>query len=375
MLESKFEPDWYSPPGDTIAEILAVRNLSLAEFAGRLDYSISFADDLLQGVADIDLDVARRLQEVLGPSVAFWINRETQYRQSATRAESLREVASDRNWLQQLPVGDMVKFGWISPGRTIAGKVTACLDFFGVPDVKTWREAYHGMLSVAAFRTPPRIDANPSAVSAWLRWGELKSAEIPCANWDAIKFRGALTDIRRLTRLKSPERFLPQLTRLCAESGVAVVVARAPSKCRASGATRFLSKNKAMMILSFRYLSDDQFWFTFYHEAGHLLLHGMDALFLEDGSDLTAVEEQEANDFAATLLIPSEFRPALLELAPRVRTILRFARNVGVSPGIVVGQLQHLGRIGPNRLNRLKRRYSWVRASPGTSLSAKIYEF
>jgi Zn-dependent peptidase ImmA (M78 family) len=119
-----------------------------------------------------------------------------------------------------------------------------------------------------------------------------------------------------------------------------------------------------MIVLSFRYRSDDQFWFTFFHEAGHLLLHGKKALFLEDDSDVTSSEEAEANEFAGRILIPEEFVPALMRLSTNAREVIRFAVKVGVSPGIVVGQLQHLGQIRPNRLNGLKRRYRWSAMAP-----------
>ena len=124
-----------------------------------------------------------------------------------------------------------------------------------------------------------------------------------------------------------------------------------------------------MIVLSFRYRSDDQFWFTFFHEAGHLLLHGKKALFLEDGSEVTSSEEAEANEFAARILIPDEFVSTLMCLGSDVREIIRFAVKMGISPGIVIGQLQNLGRIKPNRLNGLKRRYRWSEMAPeGLSL-------
>jgi len=142
-----------------------------------------------------------------------------------------------------------------------------------------------------------------------------------------------------------------------------VVVARAPKGCRASGATRFLTPDKALIVLSFRYRTDDQFWFTFFHEAGHLILHAEDALFLEDESEVTAAEEAEANEFAARILVPMAFLPELMILRPGVKEIVGFARKIGVSPGIVVGQLQHLGRVKRDRLNGFKRRYRWATAS------------
>ena len=358
-----FRPAWASPPGDTIGEIMAARGLSMAEFAGRLDASLDIAEGLTTGEIPIDRIVAERLHRVLGPSAEFWVNREGQYRADAARVMSQDPGMTDREWVQHLPVRDMVRFGWIEAPSGFAARLDACLRFFAVPDVATWRERYRGALSVAAFRTSPVYPSHPGAVSAWLRWVELKSREIACDAWDAAKFWGKLPEMKTLTRRKDPALFLPALTRMCAECGVALVVAPAPTGCCASGATRFLTPQKALIALSFRYRSDDQFWFTFFHEAGHLILHGSDALFLEDGSEATAQEEAEANEFAARTLLPAELVPALLRVRPQAREIIRLAVVAGVSPGIVVGQLQHLGRVRHDRLNGLKRRYRWDAAA------------
>jgi Zn-dependent peptidase ImmA (M78 family) len=114
-----------------------------------------------------------------------------------------------------------------------------------------------------------------------------------------------------------------------------------------------------MILLSFRYLSDDHFWFTFFHEAGHLVLHGDRCIFLEGDDTLTTEEEDAANAFAADTLIPPEYQAEMLRLPLNGRDVMRFARKVGVSPGIVVGQLQHYGRFRQNQLNNLKRRFTW----------------
>ena len=103
---------------------------------------------------------------------------------------------------------------------------------------------------------------------------------------DQSGFEADLPTIRRLTREKDPGQFIPRLKEACAARGVAVAIVRGPNGWRASGAARFLSPTKALIQLSFRYLSDDQFWFTFFHEAGHLLLHGKDLLFLEVANSL-----------------------------------------------------------------------------------------
>lgn len=349
-----FRPDWVSAPGDTIADVLGEQRLSADEFAHRMGLTAEQAKDLLQGRAAITLAVARRLGEILGGSVEFWMSRDFQYRQDAARLH-----ATDDEWLRQLPVGDMIRFGWLEPVPHPSEEVTACLQFFGVLSISEWCQKYASLSEMVAFRTSPSFDSHPAAVATWLRQGEIEAEAIECSPWDPSGFEKTLLRIRALTRQKDPKHFVPELQELCAACGVAVVTVRAPSGCRASGATRFLSKDKALLMLSFRYLSDDQFWFSFFHEAGHLLLHGEKGFFLEGFDAGATAEEQEANDFAARTLVPTEFQRAMLSLPLDSREVIRFALRIGISPGIVVGQLQHHERIKHNQLNGLKRRFKW----------------
>ncbi len=350
----EFRPDWVSAPGDTIADILAERDISVVEFAQRMDCRPEDAKDLLQGRATITIGIARRLERVLGGSLEFWMSRDFQYRQDTARLQVI-----DEKWLAELPVGDMIKFGWLKPVPHPSEEVEACLRFFGVPSVPAWHQAYAELRDMVAFRTSPSFDSRPASVAVWLRQGEIESEAIKCDPWNPKSFGQSLLNVRSLTRQKDPNRFVPELQKLCAASGVAVAVVRAPNGCKASGATRFLSQRKALLLLSFRYLSDDQFWFTFFHEAGHLLLHGKNGFFLEGIDTPATIEEQEANDFAARTLVPPEFQYALLSLPVDGRKVIRFAHRIGVSPGIVVGQLQHHRRIKHRQLNNLKRRFSW----------------
>jgi Zn-dependent peptidase ImmA (M78 family) len=118
-----------------------------------------------------------------------------------------------------------------------------------------------------------------------------------------------------------------------------------------------------MIILSFRHLSDDHFWFTFFHEAGHLLLHGENSTFV-DGEEVDKTEkEKEANAFSSGALVPYDRLDELMNLQSRSLSVIRFAVSIGVSSGIVVGQMQHMGLIGPGQLNHLKRRYDWEQIS------------
>jgi plasmid maintenance system antidote protein VapI/Zn-dependent peptidase ImmA (M78 family) len=357
--EQPFQPDWVSAPGETIADVLRERGLPPAVFAGNIGCEAEQFNALLHGRIELSAETARLLETHLGGSRSFWLNREAHYRSDLARLR--KEVESDPEWLKQLPLRDMIRFGWVQRESDPAAQARACFAFFEVPDAAVWRRVYGVPVEMAAFRTSPTFDSHTGSVAAWLRQGEIASRDIHCQPWNRDEFIAALSRIRPLTRQKDPARFLPTLTQLCAEAGVAVVVLRAPAGCRASGATRFVSRGKALLLLSFRYLSDDHFWFTFFHEAAHLILHSPNALFIEAEEMLSSDQEQEANDFAQDFLIPRSIRTEFGRLPLTHESIIRFAHRVGISPGIVVGQLQHAGRLPRNQLNRLKRRFRWER--------------
>jgi len=353
MTNATFLPDWVSAPGETIVDILQERNLSQNQFALLMGSTSDDVKDLLYGRSSITIAVARKLSRILGASVEFWMLRDFQYREDTARIKALED-----EWLTNLPFGDMIKFGWLKPVPRPSDVLDACLHYFGVSSVKSWMNQYGHISRMAAFRKSPLFDAKPTVVATWLRQGEIEATRIECKPWDANCFQQSLSSIRSLTRIKDPNRFLPILKKYCADSGVAVAIVRTPSGCQINGATRFLSATKAHILLSFRFLTDDNFWFTFFHEAGHLVLHGKDGFFLE-GTNISNKEEEEANIFATQILIPPEYQAGLLNLKADSLKVIKFAVEIGVAPGIIVGQLQHLGKIEHDQLNKLKRYYRW----------------
>jgi hypothetical protein len=173
-----------------------------------------------------------------------------------------------------------------------------------------------------------------------------------------------------LTNERDPAEFVPALRDACARSGVAVIVARAPRGCPVSGAARFPAGGRPQIILSGRYLSDDHFWFTFYHEAAHILLDGPGPMFVDAFEDAAArpqeAREAAADAMAGELLLPAAVMDQVAGNGLSPRDVIGAARAAGISPGIVVGQLQHAGLLGfGSRYNGLKRRYAWRGATLG----------
>lgn len=85
-----FTPDWISPPGDTIADLLEERNWTQAQLAECLGYTVEHINLLINGKAPIDEEIALKLERVLGSTAAFWLRYEAQYCAALAREEENR---------------------------------------------------------------------------------------------------------------------------------------------------------------------------------------------------------------------------------------------------------------------------------------------
>lgn len=358
MTEARpFKPSWISPPGDTLGDLLEARGWSQTEFAERTGFTRKHINDLIKGRAAITADTASRLSRVLGSTVEFWLTREANYRAALERQSTLDGLKAHIAWLSSLPVAWMIKQGWLKGAATKAETVDACLRFFGVASVEAWQHCYANPLT--AYRAAHTAERRPGAVAAWLRRAELEADALRCAPYDERAFRALLPSLRALTREPDPKRFVPRVQALCASVGVAVVFVPTPPNCPVSGATRWLSPYKALLVLSLRYKSDDQLWFSFFHEVGHLLLHGKKLIFIEGCDGLDEDQEAEADRFARDLLIPAAAARRLPSLCT-AEAIEAEARALDIAPGIVLGRMQREG-LHPWRtfLARLKVHYAW----------------
>jgi hypothetical protein len=128
----------------------------------------------------------------------------------------------------------------------------------------------------------------------------------------------------------------------CTQAGVVFLLVQPFSKLRLSGIAGWLVPNRGLIQQTLRHKTNDHFWFTFFHEAAHLLLHSRKDVFI-DGETLKgdAKEEEEANQWAANFLGPqTELQRFIASDSFSVSAISDFAEQVGVAPGIVVGQLK-----------------------------------
>lgn len=343
-----FRPDYAIPPGATLREVLNRIGLSQAELAARTNLSAKHVNQIAQGIAPLTYETAILFERVTGVSARLWNQLESDYRDALARIEEAVTEA-DRRWLRELPLKELRRLKLLGHSKDEREVLRDVFAFFGVANREAYQRTY--MEPVARFKQSKAFKADPHALAAWLRVGELRARGIQTEPFNRDLFRQALERIRGLTR---EDDFSDELRAIAAEAGVAVVFAIELPGCRVSGAARWLSPSKALIQLSDRYKHDDNFWFAFFHEAAHVLLHSRRETFIDDGGSDDNDEEGEANAFAENLLIPSDAAQRLSFLRTD-SDVEAFADEVGIAPGVVVGRLHNDGHWGWNRGNRLRR--------------------
>lgn len=359
------DADWFSKPGDTIKSLMQARRVAPSDLAEHMPGGLDTLRRLLEGTKEIDRAIANALAMHLGGSSEFWLKRQKNYEAALNRAVQKTSETEADEWLNKIPApGPRASVGISEQKRE--EELRRRLVFYNVADLKTW-DARYGNISETHFRTSPSFQSNRSSVLSWLRRGEIEADLISTAQWNPDRLQQMLPEIRALSKLSRPSRFLPRLRQILVEAGVALVVVPTPKGCHASGAARLIAPDKALILVSFRHRSDDQFWFTLFHEIGHLLLHKGRA-FVDEEETPDSPAEREANDFAANCIVPPNRWSEFQRLEPDRDAILRFAVSIGVSPGLVVGQMQHEGRIDFGRMTRLKRHWTWDEIRPAAGL-------
>lgn len=350
----EFQPDYAVPPGATLQETIDSLGMTQRDLALRMGMATKTINEIAKGKAPITPDTSILLERVTGVPARMWNNLEANYREQLARIADRERLGADLEWLKTIPTKELIARGAI---EDVDDKVTllhSVLRFFGVVSSAQWRQVW--MKPEAAFRKSTRFKADLGATATWLRLGELEAQQAKTKPYDRTKFLKALRHIRALTT-EPPEVFQPTMMKLCAEAGVLVVFVPEIKRCPTSGAARWLTSEKALIQLSLRYKSNDQFWFSFFHEAGHILDGPKKKIFIDDGGDETE-RELHANRFTANFLIPADRRAEMCALRTKA-AVLAFAANVGVAPGIVVGQLQRTKAIPYNQMNALKTRLTW----------------
>lgn len=357
-LEHLMEPGRPIVPGEYLRQELAARQMSQTELARRMGRPGQVVNEIVNGKKALTQETALELERVLDTPASVWVNLEARYQLAIARRAEVEDLQDQAAWLDRFPVAEMERREWIQRGSSTAEKVRSVLRFFGVASFSNWDEHQEAL----GFRITGTARIDTGALAAWVRRGELVGRDLPTAGYDEAQFRGALDLARTLTK-QAPQAAWDGLKEACAAAGVAAVVVREFPRIGANGVARWLTHNKALIQLNLRYRWADIFWFTFFHEAAHVLMHEPRRVFVElDGNPRRDPQESEANRLAEEILIPADaWEQFVFRSEFNSPSVIRFGRELGIHPGIVVGRLQHVGLVPwRSNLNSLRERLMWT---------------
>lgn len=80
QLDRPYEPNWVSPPGDTMLDIMAEKKIGRPDLVVASGLSEPVVDGLVAGSEPITPAIAQKLSEILGSTSEFWLKRDEQYR-------------------------------------------------------------------------------------------------------------------------------------------------------------------------------------------------------------------------------------------------------------------------------------------------------
>lgn len=342
-------------PGRVIARELDFLGMTQTMLSKRTGLSEKQLSLIINGGASVTAETATLLSNAIGGSAEYWSNLDALYRtvvaRDQMRKEAEKEVALVQTENFVLAYRELAKYGYIEKSKDSITKVLNLWHFFGVNSLSAIEKT-----EATAFRKSNGEKNNPVALAAWVRCGELMARKKQVAEYDENKLKQSFSDIKNII-YDMPKNFFEQITEILANCGVILVACPHFVGTYVNGATKWLGDNP-MIQVSIRGKMADKLWFTLFHEIGHILKHGKGGQISCDHD--TSTQEQEANDFAAEVLLPKKKYDKFRYNGDYSRqAILGFAQNEKIDSGIIVGRLQHDGLIRYDQLNSLHKQLDW----------------
>lgn len=363
----EYKPASVTHPGETIVDYLEFNGWSQRDLARRSGVTPKTISEICNGKAPIMPPTALALEKIFQRPAHFWLNLQRQYDEAKARRRATSTSLEWQSWAARFPLTEMKRYGWIVMDKPKDVTIDELLKFFGVSSPASWRAVWQA--TNVAYRQTRKFQTTIEAVSAWTRQTELEAARVQTKDFNEDRLRALVEGLRHQT-MEPAERFIPKVQDLCASAGVAVVWVPELPSTGISGCARWLTDRKAVIGLTLRYKTDDQIWFTFFHELAHILLHNKQHGFILDNAAEDLADnvidpqmkktEEEANRFAADTLIPPKALDTFIQHGKfSNETVLKFSEDLGIGPGIVIGRLQHEGLLDHYQGNALKRRFNW----------------
>lgn len=334
------------PPGETLKEQLSLRHMSQKEFASRIGYSEKHLSRLINGEVELTPETAVRLENILGIPAQFWMNYEGIYRTTLLKIAEYEHLEDESELAKRFPYSEMSKHGWVKETRDQKARVMNLRNFFEVASLSFFKE---NLIPKVAARRLEMTSNGDMALIASVQRARLLARERETSPMDVKGLKAALPKIRSLLNRKDGDVCIALASEL-AKYGVALIYLEPLKGSYLHGLT-FLDNYKIVVALSPRGQYADKFYFSLFHEIGHIVMGHL----VRD--DLGEKEEKEVDIFAADALIDKrEYARFVGDNDFSERSIIAFSKRIEIPVGVVVGRLQKDDLLGYDRLNYLREK-------------------
>ena len=336
------------PPGKYIKDELEKRGWTQTDVAFFLGRSSSVEiNNLITGKKKITPEVAQELAAVFSSAPEYWLNLENKYR--LTQIEDVDESINRKVRLfSTFPVKEILKRNWVENTEDIEELEKRLFDFLGIKSIDEQPHIAHAAKKSTTYNETTVNQA------AWMIRAYNLAPAVMVAKFSEESLLEAFEKLRLILFNVEEIRHVP---RILANAGIRFLIVETLSNSKIDGVTFWLDKKSPVIVLSMRFDRIDAFWQALLHELDHVKhLEGQDMPIIDSnliGEGATKAEdkpefERRADSFAANFSIPSkELEKFITRIHPLYTRdkILGFSARIKVHPGIVVGQLQHEGKI------------------------------
>lgn len=327
-------------PGETIKEILEDKGMTQEELAIRTDYSAKHVSEVISGKKAISSKFANALEYAFGIPTEFWINLQGIYDKEILELEKINNIKQDEfNVLNELK--EITKYcenlKIIDSGKN---KSITLLNMRRFLNVNNLNSIPNLPLQQVAFRGSKKIKVNINILYAWKRICEYLTDSVDVEKkFDRNLLKEKCGEIKS-TMFLEPDDMISKLKRIFLDCGVVFEIVRNFAGAPVQGYIQ-KRKDKILLCMTIRQAFSDIFWFTLFHEIGHLLNDDFNNQYI-DYSFIESETEKKADLFARnTLINESDYQKFVNNGKFDIVTITKFAKNQNVKPGIVIGRIQN----------------------------------
>lgn len=341
-------------PGYYIKEIVEESGLTQEDFARRLGTTPKNLSVLLRGDQTLSIDIALKLSRMLGTTIAYWLNLQQSYDEKLAEMQCDEELKKEREVFKLIDYNYFRdNFGLPNIPRQIDEQIKHVREFLSVSSLTVLEEKN---LAVS-FRSYSETLSKSNIVNAnaMVQIAVNKTLKREAPKYDKKKFEKAVEFA--VTQTKNHATFFPEIRERFEEAGVVVVALPNLKNSGVNGATKKVD-GKIMLMVNDRRHYADTFWFTLFHEIGHIINGDLGISFSDE-------KEDEANSFAKNMLIPEDKYKEFLNSYEyfNEHSIREFADEIDRDPGIVLGRLLNEKKVSHTNVSlskRLRHKYNVV---------------